>query len=261
MSGRLATLAGGRPWGRAARWLVVLAPFFFLSYGFANALAARRPDVGAIVFDWERLIPFRAWTIIPYWTIDAFYGLSLFVARDARELDTHARRLLTAQIGAVTCFILFPLRFTFARPPAEGVSQFLIDALMSFDQPFNQAPSLHIALLVILWTLFARRVPRWGRWPLHLWFALIGVSVLTTYQHHFIDVPTGALLGFLCLWLWPDAMPTPFAGAALARDPRRLRLACAYALGAAAFRSRWRWRSAARRCGCSGRRWRWHSSR
>ena len=226
-------LLAGRPWGRALRWLAFLAPFFFLSYGAANYLAARRAEVGAIVFDWEHLIPFRAWTIIPYWTIDAFYGLSLFVARDARELDIHARRLLTAQIGAVACFILFPLRFTFARPETDGVSRLLIDLLMSFDQPFNQAPSLHIALLVVLWVLYARHVPGWARWPLHAWFALIGVSVLTTFQHHFIDIPTGALLGFLCLWLWPDDGPSPLAAAARAHDARRLFLAKLYALGAA----------------------------
>ena len=29
------------------------------------------------------------------------------------ELDTHGRRLLTAQIVAVACFILFPLRACF----------------------------------------------------------------------------------------------------------------------------------------------------
>ena len=36
----------------------------------------------------------------------------------------------------------------------------LFAVLAAFDQPFNQAPSLHIALLVILWALFARKAPR-----------------------------------------------------------------------------------------------------
>ena len=74
----------------------------------------------SIVFAWERHIPFLAWTIIPYWSINAFYGLSLFVCAERRaELDTHGRRLLTAQIVAVACFILFPLRFTF-RPAGDS---------------------------------------------------------------------------------------------------------------------------------------------
>jgi hypothetical protein len=56
--------------------------------------------------------------------------------------------------------------------------------------------------------------------------------VLTTYQHHFIDVPTGALLGFICLWLWPDARQSPLAGARPTNELRRRILALRY--GAAA---------------------------
>ena len=69
---------------------------------------------------------------------------------------------------------------------------------------------------------------------LHAWFALIGVSVLTTWQHHFIDLPTGALLGFFCLWLWPQDQPAPFVAARWTRDPRRLAIALRYAIGALA---------------------------
>jgi membrane-associated phospholipid phosphatase len=254
--------AHARPWRRAALWLALLAPFFYVTYGSANWLASLRSDVPSIVFDWERQIPFLGWTIIPYWSINAFYGLSLFVCATKHELDTHARRLLTAQIVAVLCFILFPLRFTFAQPETHGVAGFLFAALTSFDQPFNQAPSLHIALLVILWVLYARhiprwrakraasaaslkctrrilalnrarrRVPRWALWLLHPWFLLVGLSVLTTYQHHFIDIPTGALLGFLCLWLWPDRGPSPLSTFHVTGDRRRRVLAARYVAAA-----------------------------
>ena len=233
-AGALAAAPGERrPWLRAMLWLCGLGPFFFLSYGAANWLAAQHAHVGAVVYGWEHRIPFLPWTILPYWSIDAFYGLSLFVCTGRGELDRHARRLLTAQIIAVACFVLFPLRFTFPRPQLDGVPALLFGALASFDKPFNQAPSLHVALLVVLWPLYARHVVRGARWLLHLWFALVGVSVLTTYQHHFIDLPTGALLGFFCLWLWPERGATPLAGAHLARDPRRRALAARYAAGAA----------------------------
>ncbi|PWB65017.1 MAG: serine/threonine protein phosphatase [Bradyrhizobiaceae bacterium] len=215
-------------------WLVLLGPFFFASYGLANWLTSLRAHVPDLVFAWERQIPFVPWTIVPYWSIDAFYGLSLFVCASRAELDTHARRLLTAQVVAVTCFVLFPLRFTFEKPETDGVFGFLFAVLGGFDQPYNQAPSLHIALLVILWALYARHLPAWGRAVLHAWAVLVTVSVLTTYQHHFIDIPTGALLGFLCLWLWPDHGRSPLEGLAWTCDPKRRRLATFYALGALA---------------------------
>ncbi len=224
--------ATARPWKRAALWLSFLAPFFYLTYGTANWLASIRPHVGSIVFGWERHIPFLAWTIIPYWSINAFYGLSLFVCGSVRELDTLGRRLLTAQVVAVTCFILFPLRISFDKPDtAGGLSGFLFDTLAGFDKPYNQAPSLHIALLVVLWQFYARHVPRWALNALHFWFLLIGASVLTTYQHHFFDIPTGALLGLVCLWLWPDHGDGMIGIMKLSADPTRPKLAILYAAG------------------------------
>jgi membrane-associated phospholipid phosphatase len=223
--------AEGRPWRRAILWLAFLGPFFFASYGLANHLAAQRSQVGSIVFAWETRIPFVPWSIIPYWSIDLLYAVSVFLCTSRAELDTHARRLLTCQIGAVICFILFPLRFTFGRPDMTGPPGVMFRALTSFDKPFNQAPSLHIALLVVLWVVYARHMPHRLAWLVHIWFALIGISALTTYQHHFFDLPTGAALGFVALWLWPDHAAHPFSNLSLARDPRRLLLALYYAAG------------------------------
>ena len=59
---------------------------------------------------------------------------------------------------AVACFVLVPLRCAFAHPAADGGWGLMFAALAGFDQPFNQLPSLHIALAVILWALYARRL-------------------------------------------------------------------------------------------------------
>ena len=155
-----------RPWGRAIAWLVFLAPFFFVTYGAANAIAVKRSYVPSIVFAWERHIPFLGWMIVPYWSIDLFYAASLFVCSTRAELAALVRRLVTAQIAAIVCFILFPLRFTFARPETYGTARTLFSVLTTFDKPFNQAPSLHIALLVIIWPLYARHVQGAARWLL-----------------------------------------------------------------------------------------------
>lgn len=219
----------------AILWLLLLAPLFFGTYGFATWITTQRDDVGSLVFDWERHMPFWDWSIVPYWSIDLLYGLSLLLPDSREELKRHALRLLTAQLIAVSCFLIWPLRFTFARPELDGVFGWLFDVLAGFDKPFNQAPSLHIALLVVLWTCYQRHMRGIWRGLMHAWFTLIGVSVLTTYQHHFIDLPTGALLGWLCVWLWPLEGPGPLHHARLATGKKRWQLALYYLLGATAF--------------------------
>lgn len=221
----------GRVVVRAALWLAFLAPFFYLTYGFANWLASRRDDVGSIVFSWEHSIPFVAWTIVPYWSINLFYGLSLLLNDNRQGVNRLAGRFLTAQLVAVTCFILFPLTATFVRPPTTGLPGFMFAVLGGFDKPFNQAPSLHIALLVIIWDHWRHRLSDLLLSLWHVWCFLIGASVLTTWQHHFIDIPTGALLGFFALWLFPRSGALPFSGIQLASDAKARRLALFYALG------------------------------
>jgi protein-tyrosine phosphatase len=219
-------------WWRSLAWLLFLGPFFFLSYGFANRMAAERAVTATLLFDWERHIPFLPWTIVPYWSIDLFYGLSFLLCRNRLQVDRHALRLLTAQLISVSFFLIFPLHFAFKRPPIDGVFGTLFDALMGFDQPYNQAPSLHISLLVILWVRFATAVPVQWRALVHGWAALIGLSVLTTFQHHFIDLPTGALTGLFCLWAWPDSGPSPLANRQIRATAPHQRLAACYLLGA-----------------------------
>ena len=216
----------------AVLWLLLLAPLFFSTYGFATWVTSQRSDVGTLVFGWETHMPFWAWTIVPYWSIDLLYGFSLLLPNTRHELKQHALRLLSAQVIAVSCFLLWPLRFTFERPELDGVFGWLFAVLAGFDKPFNQAPSLHIALLVILWVMYQRHTQGVWRWLVHGWFALIGISVLTTYQHHFIDLPTGALAGWICVWLWPVEHPSPLLSARLTRDPKRWRLGVRYGLGA-----------------------------
>jgi protein-tyrosine phosphatase len=221
-----------RPWKRAALWLLGLGVSFVFSYSAANWLAGQRAYVPSMVFGWESRVPYWAWTIVPYWSIDLFYCVSLFVCATRRELDTHARRLLAAQLISVAVFLAAPLRFSFERPETMGLFGAMFDALLLFDQPFNQAPALHISLLVILWVRYAKHVGRMWRWMLHGWFAVIGISVLTTYQHHFFDIPTGVWVGWFCVWLFPeDAAPVTHSWR-LTADPRRRQLAACYAAGA-----------------------------
>jgi protein-tyrosine phosphatase len=219
------------PWKLAMAWLAGLAPFFFLSYRFANWVTGLRHHVPSIVFGWEHRIPFLPWTIVPYWSTDLLYALSLFVCPTRQELNTHAKRLLSAQVVSVAAFLLFPLRFSFQTPHTEGLFAWLFATLYGFDKPFNQAPSLHLSLTVLLWSEYSRRLGGVRLWLMRGWMVLVGVSTLTTYQHHFIDLPAGIWVGLLSIALFPfEKGPLR---ASPSRDRGRFRVAAYYLLGAA----------------------------
>ena len=189
--------------------LALIGALFYTSYGLSNHYAASLAYVPEIAFAWERNIPFWEWTILPYWSLNLMYAAAFFLCRDTREQNRYVARLVSAQIVATTCFMLFPLHFGWPKPPTDGLWGWLFDSLVAFDLPYNQAPSLHIALSIIVGAFYWTRFPK-IRLPILLWQSLIALSVLTTYQHHFIDVPTGALLGWLVLWAIPQHGVSPF---------------------------------------------------
>ena len=189
--------------------LALVGALFYTSYGLSNHYAASLAYVPEVAFAWERGIPFWAWTIVPYWSLNLMYAAAFFLCRNACEQNRYVARLVSAQIIATTCFMLFPLHFGWPKPPTDGLWGWLFDSLVAFDLPYNQAPSLHIALSIIVGAFYWTRFPK-IRLPLLLWQSLIALSVLTTYQHHFIDVPTGALLGWLVLWAIPQHGVSPF---------------------------------------------------
>ena len=75
----------------------------------------------------------------------------------------------------------------------------LYGALSIFDQPYNLAPSLHVAIAIVLWAQLRSRFA--GKWLLvcHIWVAAIVMSALSTWQHNLVDVLAGGALGAMSL--------------------------------------------------------------
>jgi protein-tyrosine phosphatase len=145
--------------------------------------------------------------IVPYMSIDLFFIAAPFLCRTESELRTLRRRIIFGIIVAGLCFLLFPLRFAFERPSADGWLGVVFDAFRKMDKPYNLLPSLHITLRTILAAVYARHTR--GPWRVlsHIWFSLIGISTLLTYQHHIVDVAGGFVLATLCFYTFRE-VPT-----------------------------------------------------
>ena len=156
-------------WKQKGIWLLSLAVFFYLTYNAANYFTiwrAKTEIIPHIMFQWEHKIPLIPWTIIPYWTENLFYGLAILLTVNSKQLKTLGKRLFATQIICVLGFLLFPLQQinVISRPEIQGFFGWWFDSLMKFDHPYNQAPSLHIALLVVLWTFYTERFSKKWHW-------------------------------------------------------------------------------------------------
>ena len=190
---------------RAAGTSAALSVLFLVVYSGCNILTGWRSDVGTIAFAWERHIPFVPLMIAPYMSIDLFFVLAPFLCATDGERRRFARRITMAVLVAGVFFLVFPLRFAFERPAAAGVLGAIFDWFRAMDQPFNLAPSLHIALRTILAEHFHRHTRGVLRAASHVWFFLIGLSTLLVWQHHLADVATGFILGGFCLFAFPES--------------------------------------------------------
>ena len=170
-----------RPWGRAAAWLAVPRPVLLrhlrsreLARDAARGCRRRSSSPGSTR---SRSCRGRS---CPTGRSTSSTACRCSSAPIARELDTHAKRLLTAQVVAIACFLLFPLRFTFERPETGGV----FGDLFTRWRP-STSRSTRRRRCTSRCSSFSGRCSRassaaLARVLLDAWFALIGVSVLTT---------------------------------------------------------------------------------
>lgn len=182
--------------------LTLCSIVFTMVYNYSAWHTSKFENVPSFVFDFEKYIPFISWTIIPYMTSGIFFCSVFFFCKTKEQLTVLTKRMLFVTIIAGVCFLLFPLQFSLPKPEINSpIFRIPFHFLKIFDSPFNQAPSLHIVYAFIFWSVF-KNVKR-GRIFLMILLILLGISTLTTYQHHLIDILSGAFLAHLSFILFP----------------------------------------------------------
>lgn len=174
-------------------WVLFMGALFFILYGAANQYASLTPHP-SFYMEWERRIPFVPSFIIPYMSSDVMFCIAFLLPQSRLELRILAMRVLFIVTFSVLIFTLFPLQFGFEKPHSDEY-QWLF-GLLSADMPYNQLPSLHISFALVLWASMRSHLKNvFLKYAVALWLWLIALSTLLVYQHHFIDLPTGALVG------------------------------------------------------------------
>jgi membrane-associated phospholipid phosphatase len=152
---------------------------------------------------WDRQIPFSpvwVWVyLVPYLIGPPIVGL---LSRDTFLWFVRRGLLLVGLSLAV--FAVYPTKTV--RPPlpaGDGLTTRLYRNMVEIDEPpANAAPSLHVSLTCLLAWALIRDFPRWWA-ATALGVSLIWLATLLTWQHHLVDVATGALLGSVLALPWP----------------------------------------------------------
>jgi len=188
--------------------LTVCTVVFMAVYNLCTWYAGSLEDLPSFTFDFERSIPFIPLSIIPYMASGFFFCLVFFSCKNKNQLKTLTWRMLFVTIIAGLFFVTVPLRFSLTKPEvSNSILKLPFSFLQTFDSPFNQSPSLHIAFAFIFWSVF-KELKKW-RMFLMIWLILLGISTLTTYQHHVIDLLTGAILAHVSFIIIPYRKKDP----------------------------------------------------
>ena len=144
----------------------------------------------------DRAIPVVPVFALPYVSLTPYIAVSM-----AALLLVRVRLFRSAAVAMIVAWLVsyafyFFLQSYVDRPVVTGTDPLsaLVRLVYASDQPYNDFPSLHTSLSIIVaihWWRFDRR----AGWGAAAWSVLIIASTLLIHQHYLADVAGGLALG------------------------------------------------------------------
>ncbi len=184
---------------------------YHLTNSYANHLATAQTQsqvqiISNVATTLDSHIPFIPPSILIYACSVPLLALAYLTADSWDRLWQVNFYLIISTLIACLCFYLFPLEVSYPPKTIADYQYFginwhpLYQLLGSMDKPFNQLPSLHACYALIVGFVIARQRRFIGnfinscRYLLVFLSLLVGISTLTTHQHHIYDIVFGVLL-------------------------------------------------------------------
>lgn len=181
------------------RVILTQVALFAVVYGGCNWLTAQRDDVGHYYFAWELSLPFLPRMIWVYHSILLLFLVPLFLFSRERVQAIGRAFACVTLVGGV-CFLLFPGIAGFPRSDfanETGLQALAFSILYHADNVHNVMPSLHVAYCTLVILAIQKQLAG-SRLRLLFWGWLLAIvsSTVLVHQHHLVDLPTGAILGY-----------------------------------------------------------------
>jgi membrane-associated phospholipid phosphatase len=181
------------------RVILTQVALFAVIYGGCNWLTSERDEVGHYYFAWELSLPFFPRMIWVYHSILLLFLVPLFLF-SREQVQAIGRAFACVTLVGGMCFLLFPGVAGFPRNDfahEAGLQALAFSILYHADNVHNVMPSLHVAYCALVILAIQKQLE-----DSHLrrlfgaWLLAIVCSTVLVHQHHLIDLPTGAILGY-----------------------------------------------------------------
>ena len=179
---------------------------FGIVYNICAYFTSIQLEKMSCVFSWECNLPFVPWLIVPYFSTGFFFVFSFFIVSNSKQLLTLTQRIVALVLISGVCYLLFPLYQTFTKPIVTNPCiRWMYLFLEQWDSPYNQAPSLHVSLCIVYWSVIrdSLSIRKWGKYILYTWILVIVISTLLIYQHHMIDIVSALVVSSLVFIIFP----------------------------------------------------------
>ncbi len=187
------------------KYALLSSMIFVFLYKIAETYTSTLKNVPSFVMNWEKFIPFVPFLILPYMTSGLLFVIIFFLVKTKEDLILLTKRANFMTIISVIIFFIFPLKFSFAWEEVKNpFYNFLFSLLNSYDNKFNQCPSLHVSYSFLYIFVFYTELKTKLKYLYCLWAFTIAISVLFVYQHHFIDFIGGLIIFGITFLIFPN---------------------------------------------------------